>query len=138
MLIDKGLDIQILSESDFSDLIDVDLPKQEDRLPPTLEVVIHEALVEVSEKFGLLINADPMWSVMKMKTKFVVSVWNPLVGFDDGFVDGLGEEGKRLMLETRLSLCQGKEDDRFRAVLRIHKKYTEVADVISPDDEWGG
>ena len=110
VLIDKGLDIQILSESDFSDLIDVDLPKQEDRLPPTLEVVIHEALVEVSEKFGLLINADPMWSVMKMKTKFVVSVWNPLVGFDDGFVDGLGEEGKRLMLETRLSLCQGKED----------------------------
>ena len=135
-LIDKGIDIQILSESDFSELIGIELPKHEERSKPTLEAVIQGALAEISDKFGLPINADPMSSVTQMKTKFVVSVWNPLVGFDESFVDSLGEDGKRLLLESRLTLSQGQDDDRFRSVLHIHKKYTDVADVHPPDDEW--
>ena len=54
---------------------------------------------------------------MQMKTKVVVSVWNPLVGFDEDFVESLGEDGKRLLLESRLTLCQGQQDDLFRVPL---------------------
>ena len=128
------MDIQILSESDFSELIGVDLPKHEDRSPPTLGAVIEDALVEVSAKFGLPMSSDPTSSVMRMKSKFVVSVWNPLIGFDEDFVERLGKEGKKLMLESALALCQGQEDDRFRSVLHIHKKYKDVVDVEPPEE----
>ena len=62
----------------------------------------------------------------------VVSVWNPLVGVDEDFVESLGEDGERLLLESRLTLCQGQQDDLFRSVLYIHSKYNDVADMGNP------
>ena len=75
---------------------------------------------------------------MQMKTKMVVSVWNPLFGFDEGFVESLGEDGKRLLLESRLTLCQGQQDDPFRSVLGIHLKYQDVVDVDHDVRVYGG
>ena len=136
-LIDKGMDIQILSESDFSELIGVELPRREEQAARTLETIIQDALAGVSEKFGLPINPEAESSVMQMKTKVVVSVWNPLVGFDEDFVESLGEDGKRLLLESRLTLCQGQQDDLFRSVLYIHSKYNDVADMETPEyEDW--
>ena len=42
------MDIQILSESDFSELIGVDLPRREERAARTLETIIQDALAGVS------------------------------------------------------------------------------------------
>ena len=39
-LIEKGLEIQILSESDFSELIGVDLARGDERGAPSLEEVV--------------------------------------------------------------------------------------------------
>ena len=68
---------------------------------------------------------------MRMKTKMVVSVWNPLLGFDEDFVESLNKESRSLLRESRLTLCQGQQDGCFRSVLHIHEKYTEVTDVVS-------
>ena len=84
VLIEKGAEIQILSETDFSELLGVDLPKHEEKAARPLETMIRDALDEISGKFGLPVNPEAMSSVsvMRMKTKMVVSVWNPLIGFN--------------------------------------------------------
>ena len=135
-LIEKGADIQILSENDFSELMGVDLPKREEKAARTLDVIIRDALDEISEKIGLPVNPEALSSVsvMEMKTKMVVSICNPLVGFDEDFVANLGEDGKRLMLETRLWLCREGLGDAYGSILDIHCRYNDVADMEPPAD----
>ena len=106
--------------------------------PRTLETIIRDTLDEISRKFGLPVNPQAMSSVsvMKMKTKIVVSVWNPLGEFDEGFVASLSEDGKRLMPEPRLTLCKEQLDDSYRSVIHIHSKYNDVGDIQPPEDVW--
>ncbi len=127
-LIDKGMDIQILSETDFSEIIGIDMPKQKEKSKRTLESIIQDTLVKISETCGLAINSESMSSVMRMKTKMIVSVWKPLVGFDKNFLDGLDKVSRQFLHESGLSLCQGQQDGRFQSVLSIHVRYQDVED----------
>ena len=128
-LINQGMDIQILSETDFSEIIGIDTPKQKERSKRTLESIIQDTLVKISETCGLAINSESMSSVMRMKTKMIVSVWNPLVGFDENFLNGLDKVSRQFLHESGLSLCQGQQDGRFQSVLSIHVRCQDVEDV---------
>ena len=134
-LIENGVEIQILSESDFSELVDVDLPRHTEKPPRLLETIVRDALDEVSEKLRLPINRKAMSSVSvwRMKTKIIISMWNPLVGFNEGFVASLDDDGKHLMRESRLALCRGQVDG-YGSVLQIHSRYRDVADMEPPED----
>ena len=134
-LIEKGVEIQIFSENDFSELMGVDLPRREKRTALPLEAVIRKSLDDISEKFGLPVNPEALSSVlvMRMKTKMVISVWNPLIGFNEGFVASLGEDAKRIMMETRLSLCGKYANDANKSLLHIHATYSEIADMERPE-----
>ena len=136
-LIGKGVDLQILSETDFSELTGIDLPKHEEKAAQPLEAIVQDALDDVSAKFSLPIDPAAMSSitVLTMMTKMIVSVWNPLIGFDEHFVGRLDDEGKHLMREFRLALCGREDEERYASVLDIHARYNEVLDVELPEQK---
>lgn len=135
-LIEKGAGIQILSEDDFAELVGVDLPVHEEKSARPLDTIVQEILDGVSQEFGLPVNpeAASSVSVMSMKSKMIVSVWNPLIGLDERFVAGLDEDGRHLMRENRLALCAGEFDEGYGSVLHIHRRYSDVSDKEPPDE----
>ena len=136
-LIGKGVDIQILSETDFSELTGIDLPRHEEKAAQPLEAIVQDALDDVSAKFSLPVNPAAMSSVtlLTMMTKMIVSVWNPLIGFDEHFVARLDEDGKHLIREFRLALCGREGDEGYTSVLDIHARYSDVLDMELPEQK---